>query len=194
MPSPITFTIFTRSPPHALRAISLATLPLSFLLLLIHGILSGHVNPAIGILPLFFSAAYSALLLANEKKCGCMASGLTGTPVHLAVDLALGAGSFVCLILAWISLGESGFIHAYFVAKQIKDHLNPGMKYPMSCPQCQNVVFSFGPLSSVPVSLGGYKFAPGWKQEYTPLLDEENQGEGVGNERGENADEVAGPA
>lgn len=79
-------------------------------------------------------------------------------------------------------------IHAYFVAKQIKDHLTPGMRYPMSCPQCQNVAFSFGPLSTVPFSLGGYKFAPAWKQEYTPLLNEESQEEGVGRENG---DEVA---
>lgn len=99
MPAPINLTIFTRSINHALRAVSLAISLPAFPILLIHGLLSNNVNPAIGILPLFFSTAYSALLLANEKRCGCQASGLTGTPVHLAADICLGVGHLVCLIL-----------------------------------------------------------------------------------------------
>lgn len=92
-------SIFKKSTSHSLRAISLAIFPPGFLLLLIQGIGSGDVNPAIGIIPLFFSAAFSALLLANEKKCGCQDSGLTGTPVHLVFDVLLGVALLVCLIL-----------------------------------------------------------------------------------------------
>jgi hypothetical protein len=89
----LNFTIFTKSIPHALRAISLATFAPAFL---------------VGILPLFFSSAFAALLLANEKKCGCQASGLTGTPIHLVFDLMLGIGLLVCLILDWVFLPGGG--------------------------------------------------------------------------------------
>jgi len=107
MPGPIlNFTIFTKSTPHALRAISLATFPPAFLILLIQGTCTSRVNPAIGILPLFFSSAFAALLLANEKKCGCQASGLTGTPIHLVFDLMLGIGLLVCLILSWVFMAN----------------------------------------------------------------------------------------
>lgn len=102
----LNLTIFTKSFPHALRALSLATFPPAFLILLVQGIASHDVNPAIGILPLFFSAAFSALLLVNEKKCGCQASGLTGTPIHLVFDLVLGIGLLVCLILDWIFMSQ----------------------------------------------------------------------------------------
>ena len=95
----LNLTIFTRSSNHALRAISLATFPPGFLILLLQGIFSERVNPAIGIIPLFASSVYSALLLANEKKCGCQASGLAGTAIHLVFDLLLGVGLLVCLIL-----------------------------------------------------------------------------------------------
>jgi hypothetical protein len=98
----LNFTIFTKSTPHALRALSLAT----FLILLIQGIAAHKVNPAIGILPLFFSSAFSALLLANEKKCGCQSSGLTGTLIHLVFDFALGIALLVCLILDWVCLSN----------------------------------------------------------------------------------------
>ena len=95
----LNLSIFKKSKYHTLRAISFAVFPPGFLLLLIQGVSSGDVNPAIGIIPIFFSAAFSALLLANEKKCGCQASGLTGTPIHLVFDLLLGVALLVCLIL-----------------------------------------------------------------------------------------------
>jgi hypothetical protein len=102
----LNFTIFTKSTPHALRALSLATFPPAFLILFIQGIAAHKVNPAIGILPLFFSSAFSALLLANEKKCGCQSSGLTGTLIHLVFDFALGIALLVCLILDWVCLSN----------------------------------------------------------------------------------------
>lgn len=105
----LNLTIFTRSTPHALRAISLATFPPAFVMLLIQGIVSERVLPAIGILPLFLSSAFSALLLANEKKCGCQSSGLTGTPVLLVFDIVLGAGLLVSLILSWMFMSDSGW-------------------------------------------------------------------------------------
>lgn len=103
----LNLTIFTKSVPHTLRAISIITFPPGFLLLLICGIESGRVNPAISIIPLFFSSAFGVLLLANERKCGCQSSGLTGTPIHLVVDLLLGVGLLVCLILTWVFLPQS---------------------------------------------------------------------------------------
>jgi hypothetical protein len=109
----INLTVFQKSTPHALRAISLASFVPAFPLLLIAGIALGQVNPAIGLVPLFFSSLYSAVLLANEKKCGCQAGGLTGTPFHFILDFLLGVGLLVCLILAWVLMGyyhESGVI------------------------------------------------------------------------------------
>jgi len=104
----INLTVFQKSTPHALRAISLATFPPAFVILLISGIALKQVNPAIGLVPLFFSSAFAALLLANEKKCGCRAGGLTGTPFHFMLDFLIGTGLLVCLILAWVFMGQNG--------------------------------------------------------------------------------------
>ncbi|KAH7381190.1 hypothetical protein DE146DRAFT_728829 [Phaeosphaeria sp. MPI-PUGE-AT-0046c] len=192
----LNFTIFMKSFPHALRAVSLATFPPAFLILLIQGIASQQVNPAIGILPLFFSAAFSALLLVNEKRCGCQASGLTGTPIHLVFDLMLGIGLLVCLILDWVLMPKSSswsrhdrgdnkglvmlgtygtnflivnfLTHLYFVGKQLQESLSPGSSYPMSCPQCQDKSFSVGKIR-----LGGA--TQGIRDGYAPLLDGEGE-------------------
>lgn len=102
----INLTVFSKSTPHALRAISLATFPPAFFILLIAGLMLEQVNPAIGLIPLFFSSAYAGLLLANEKKCGCQAGGLTGTPFHFILDFVIGTGLLVCLILAWVFMGD----------------------------------------------------------------------------------------
>ncbi|KAF2026569.1 hypothetical protein EK21DRAFT_73907 [Setomelanomma holmii] len=169
MASPVlNLTIFTKSVPHALRAIALASFPPGFLILLIQGIIAGRVNPAIGILPLFFSAAFSALLLANEKKCGCQASGLAGTPIHLVFDLIIGVGLLVCLILDWVLMTQQGLIHLYFVGVQLQDSLTPGQRYPMSCPQCQNTAFTVGNIKLANVSTG-------LRDGYAPLLDNEGR-------------------
>jgi hypothetical protein len=100
----LNLTIFTKSTPHTLRALSILTFPPAFLLLLIQGIISSRVLPALGILPLFFSSAFAVLLLANERKCGCQSSGLSGTPIHLVFDVLLGAALLVLLILTWVFL------------------------------------------------------------------------------------------
>ncbi|KAF2870274.1 hypothetical protein BDV95DRAFT_496620 [Massariosphaeria phaeospora] len=181
--------ILTKSTAHSLRAISIITFPSAFIMLLIHGIIANRVNPAITILPLFCSAAYSVLLLANEKKCGCQSSGLTGTPVHLILDTLLGTVLFVCLLLAWIfvpngnggqiMLGTYGtnfiaanvLIHSYFVAEQLHAMLQPNAMYPMSCPHCQ-----YGPLSATVRS--------GLKNGYAPLLDVEGE-PGTSTEEGQ---------
>jgi hypothetical protein len=104
----VNITVFQKSTPHALRAISLATFPPAFIILLIAGLQLSHVIPAIGLVPLFFSSAYSALLLANERKCGCQAGGLTGTPFHFILDFVIGTALLVCLILAWVLMPEDG--------------------------------------------------------------------------------------
>ncbi len=101
----INLTVFQKSTPHALRAISLATFPPAFIILLTSGLALEQVNPAIGLVPLFFSSAFAALLLANERRCGCKAGGLTGTPFHFILDFVIGAGLLVCLILAWVFVG-----------------------------------------------------------------------------------------
>lgn len=82
----INLTIFRKSTSHALRALFLLSFLPAFPILLITGIALKQVNPAIGLVPLFFSSAYSAVLLSNEKKCGCQAAGLTGTPFHFVLD------------------------------------------------------------------------------------------------------------
>lgn len=92
--------------PHSLRALSILSFPPAFVLLLTSGIISGHVNPSISLLPLFFSAAYAAILLANSRRCGCPASGLTGTPVHMMCDMLCAGPLLVCLILGWVSMGQ----------------------------------------------------------------------------------------
>ncbi|KAH6629148.1 hypothetical protein C7974DRAFT_182051 [Boeremia exigua] len=184
-------TIFTKSTPHALRALSLATFAPAFTILLISGIMLEQVNPAIGILPLFFSAAFAALLLANERRCGCQASGLAGTPLHFIADFVLGVGLAVCLVLAWVFVGSRRrhgivlavygtnflicnlLIHGYFVWTFLRDAVQGGQTYPASCPQCQGGSFSF--------TVGGYRIGRdysfggglngGMKNGYAPLLD-----------------------
>lgn len=101
----INLTVFQKSPAHVLRSISLATFPPAFLFLLVAGINLRQVNPAIGLVPLAFSSAYAAILLANEKKCGCQAGGLTGTPFHFILDFVIGTGLLICIVLGWIFMG-----------------------------------------------------------------------------------------
>jgi hypothetical protein len=100
-----------------LRAISLVAFPIGSIPLLITGLATNLVNPAISILPLFFSAAYAALLLASERTC-CGAAGLTGTRVHKFCDVLCSAGHLACLILTWVMFpmefiyrrGEEGWL------------------------------------------------------------------------------------
>ncbi|KAJ4336328.1 hypothetical protein N0V87_005479 [Didymella glomerata] len=99
----INLTIFHKSTPHALRAVSLLSFIPAFPILLIAGIALEQVNPAIGLVPLFFSSLYSAILLSNEKKCGCQASGLTGTPFHFILDFLIGTG----LLIGGFEFGKS---------------------------------------------------------------------------------------
>lgn len=74
-------------------------------------------------------------------------------------------------------------IHLYFVARQLRDSFSPGMRYPMSCPQCQSSSFSVGNIKLASV-------ATGLKDGYAPLLDREGEPrgsveEGRSNEDGE---------
>ncbi|KAF1966541.1 hypothetical protein BU23DRAFT_560118 [Bimuria novae-zelandiae CBS 107.79] len=178
--------ILTTSIPHSLRALSIVSFAPAFILLLICGIASSRVNPAIGILPMFFSAAYSSALLANENNCGCRAAGLTGTPLHMVSDMLCGTGLLVCLILGWVSMGSWGYegvpliigtygtnfilfnfgVHAYFVLKDVFDAFQPGATYPNACRECQYMSF---PRISV-------KFHSDDEHDgYKPLLDGEGR-------------------
>ncbi|KAF1998557.1 hypothetical protein P154DRAFT_439078 [Amniculicola lignicola CBS 123094] len=170
--------IFTKSTYHTLRAVSVITFPPAFFFLLIQGIASRRVNPAISLLPLFFSSFYSLFLLANERQCGCQASGLTGTPIHLVCDLLLGIGLLVCLILTWVFLPQhwdgpvimlgtyctnfiivNFLVHLHFTLRTLYEAMAPGQNYPSSCPRCQNG----GPFFMA--------IQKGLKSGYTPLLD-----------------------
>ncbi|UPX20350.1 uncharacterized protein EKO05_0010584 [Ascochyta rabiei] len=195
----LNITIFSKSTPHTLRAISLATFPPAFIILLTQGIISQQANPAIGLVPLFFSSAYAALLLSNEKRCGCRAGGLTGTPFHFILDFLIGTALLVCLILSWVFMGMGRrrlrgvvlgtygtnfficnfLIHLYFVYSQLREAIQGGQAFPTSCPQCQSGSISF--------SIGGFQFGrnyqfgsgskTGKSSGYAPLLD----GEGAPN-------------
>lgn len=110
----LNLTVFTKSTPHTLRALSILSFPPAFLILLIQGIISARVLPALGILPLFFSSAFAALLLANERKCGCQSSGLSGTPIHLVFDVLLAAALLTLLILTWATSRRCGDMYVKF--------------------------------------------------------------------------------
>ncbi|KAF2472604.1 uncharacterized protein BDR25DRAFT_259075 [Lindgomyces ingoldianus] len=193
--SVLNMRIITKSISHTLRAISVVTFPPGFLFLLIQGIASGRVNPAIGILPLFCSSAFSAFLLYNERKCGCQSSGLTGTPIHFVADFLLGIGLLVCLILAWVFLphsydggmvmlgtyctnflGVNFLVHFYFTVRQLYDAVTPGANYVTSCPHCK-----YGPSFLPTVGRGSRK-------GYAPLLDGEGRPMGDGPNEDEHAD------
>ncbi|KAF2009575.1 hypothetical protein BU24DRAFT_497174, partial [Aaosphaeria arxii CBS 175.79] len=92
-------TTTTTLPPLPLRRTPLFVLAPAFPLLLTQGLISRRVNPAIGILPLFLSAAFSAYLLSNTSRIG-----LAGTPVHLVADVVLAIALLTCLILDWVCL------------------------------------------------------------------------------------------
>ncbi|KAF2202819.1 hypothetical protein GQ43DRAFT_297924 [Delitschia confertaspora ATCC 74209] len=173
------YRIITSSPTHTLRAISVLTFPPAFLLLLVQGIASRRVNPAIGLIPLAFSSAFSTFLLYNEKRCGCQSSGLTG-PIHLVADAILGVGLLVCLILTWVNLPRhwagsqimfgtycsnfllvNFFIHLHFSLQQLYELGLPGSISPTSCPHCQQS----GSL--------GLPIRRGYNNGYAPLLEEE---------------------
>ncbi|KAJ4299286.1 hypothetical protein N0V90_004530 [Kalmusia sp. IMI 367209] len=82
MPALLNLRILSTSLAHSLRALSIVSFPPAFILLLISGISAQEVNPAIGILPLFFSSAYSLALLANEKRCGGTHAYFVGRQVY----------------------------------------------------------------------------------------------------------------
>lgn len=193
----LNLTIFHKSTPHALRALSLLSFLPAFPVLLIAGIALEQVNPAIGLVPLFFSSLYSAVLLSNEKKCGCAGAGLTGTPFHFILDFMFGTGLLVCLILAWVFIGserDSGIVlgvygtnfmilnfgaHAYFVLCQLKEALDGAQSFPNGCPQCR------GRSGTLAFRIGGFEFGKsfsfgesadrGSKNGYAPLLDGEGE-------------------
>jgi hypothetical protein len=59
--------------------------------------------------------------------------------------------------------------------------LTPGLRYPMSCPQCQDSSFSVGNIKLASV-------AAGLKDGYAPLLDREGEPRGSVEESGTTED------
>ena len=107
----------SRTPAHTLRALCIVTFPFAFVFLLVHGIVSKHVVPAIGLVPMFLSVIYSAFLLYNDKTFGGDAGVLSGTPLHLLLDLMLACGLLAVLILSWIFVPR-GYSRNYWDSRQ----------------------------------------------------------------------------
>ncbi|KAF3031565.1 hypothetical protein E8E12_002081 [Didymella heteroderae] len=209
----INLIIFQKSIPHALRAICLLSFLPAFPILLIAGIALEQVNPAIGLVPLFFSSLYSAILLSNEKNCGCQAGGLTGTPFHFILDFLIGTGLLVCLILTWVFIGcyrESGVVlgvygtnflimnfsmHAYFVLCQLKEALDGAQSFPSSCPQCRShngaLAFKIGGFEFGKSYSFGSEATGGLKNGYAPLLDGDGEPRVSADERTNGGDSMA---
>ena len=98
---PVLSLTFTKSSAHTLRTIAVLTFIPGFLMLAIQGLKTHQKFPAVGIVPLFFSTAFSALLLAKQKRCGCQPSGLIGALIFVC-EVILGAGLLVVLIWWWV--------------------------------------------------------------------------------------------
>ena len=89
-----------------LRKTTILVFPPSLILLIIHGIVSGKVVPALGLLPLAGSALLGLFLVYRDVLVG------GGSPVRLTVpqvliaDTLLAATLFVVLVISWIVVSE----------------------------------------------------------------------------------------
>ncbi|KAF2758067.1 hypothetical protein EJ05DRAFT_528538 [Pseudovirgaria hyperparasitica] len=193
LPPPLLFT-----PALLPRTLCLATFPPALLLLILHGILSESVNPALGLIPLAFSALLSAAILHSAQQqqsrrscnCNCNGGSLAGHPAVLIADVLAATGLLLEWILtlvfmprwAWPMLGTycTWFLllnltcHASLVLKHCLDALSGTPYYPPSCPQCH-----FAPLSRFRGS--GRVFLSTLHPAYQPLIvpDGTDETEGV---------------
>ncbi|KND87669.1 hypothetical protein TOPH_07670 [Tolypocladium ophioglossoides CBS 100239] len=158
---------------RALRRICLFGFPLGFVLLLVHGIVSRKVVPALGLVPMAGSALLGALLVYREKKARPV-QGVLAFVVFVA-DVALALMHLGMLIPTWVTmtrdrwydrplviLGTYGTlflvldlaIHVYFVFSYL---LRWVLSLFRECPHCH----------SGPGRWGGHPAMA----EYTPFTD-----------------------
>jgi hypothetical protein len=102
-------TMSSEDPAYPLRILTIFTFVPAFPLLLAHGIVSGEVVPAVGIVPLAGSAAFSAFLLYKEKRRESDDAPVLRPSIILAVDAFLAACIITVLIFTWLIVpGEWG--------------------------------------------------------------------------------------
>lgn len=65
---------------------------------------------------------------------------------------------------------RTSLVHLYFVLGYLREAVQGGQTYPMSCPQCQSGLISFS-IGSFQFGKS-YNFGAGLKNGYAPLLDE----------------------
>lgn len=99
MPPSLTIT------PHVsllIRKATVFTFPPAFIICLVHGLVSQIPVPALGLIPMFFSALLGAFLMYRDQiTFGGSPITLTKANVLFA-DLTLGVSLLVILILSWI--------------------------------------------------------------------------------------------
>ncbi|KAK7430193.1 hypothetical protein QQZ08_003167 [Neonectria magnoliae] len=95
----------------SLRIISIATFLPAFPLCIAHGVLSHHPVPAVGLVPLAFSASGAILLLRRTSDRDGNGKGLAARLSHpvlvFAYDVILAVALMVVLVFTWISPGGS---------------------------------------------------------------------------------------
>ncbi|OCK92433.1 uncharacterized protein K441DRAFT_640011 [Cenococcum geophilum 1.58] len=99
----------SEDPAYPLHILTIFTFVPAFPLLLAHGIVSGEVVPAVGIVPLAGSAAFSAFLLYKEKRRESDDAPVLRPSIILAIDAFLAACIITVLIFTWLIVpGEWG--------------------------------------------------------------------------------------
>jgi hypothetical protein len=98
---------------YTLRATCLVDFFPGITILLVQGILSKEVVPAIGILPLFFSAILGCFLISRAAMVKCNCQGLEGHPATLVVDMLIGIGLMVVVIITWVKMKDWVMLGTY---------------------------------------------------------------------------------
>ncbi|OCL10595.1 hypothetical protein AOQ84DRAFT_288945 [Glonium stellatum] len=138
-----------------LRPLTIITFPPAFILLLVHGIVFSYSNPAMGLLPLSVSSAFGAVVFYYDRKRECESPSIIQSPALFAIDLGIGVGLLISLILTWVFLrGErdgssvmlgtyaSGFllinfsVHLFFVVQHLHEWFSDMARSTYVCPHC----------------------------------------------------------
>ncbi|KAH6990703.1 hypothetical protein BGZ61DRAFT_528228 [Ilyonectria robusta] len=109
---------FGSSPPQpsashsSLRIVTIATFLPAVPLCIAHGVLSNHPVPAVGLVPLAFSASGAVFLLrrgatAHDDDDKSLAAKLSHPVLVFACDVILAAALMVVLVFTWIAPGGS---------------------------------------------------------------------------------------
>ncbi|KAI8719303.1 hypothetical protein NCS52_00710900 [Fusarium sp. LHS14.1] len=109
-PSEADSTVAHRQPPRShrtFRLITIASFLPAFPLCLAHGILSHNPVPAVGLVPLAFSASGGVFLLRRRDDDAGLALKLSHPVLVFVCDVILSAAFMVVLVFTWISKGDS---------------------------------------------------------------------------------------